>query len=260
MASIELTNIVRDFPEAQGRGRWRAIEDVSFKVETGEIVGILGPSGCGKSTLLNIVAGLDEGYGGRCLIDGVPVSEAFEKGFRVAYVFQQSRLLPWKTVRQNIEFVLKAAGRPQSTWQERIDAILRMVELSDFADFFPAQLSGGMQQRASIARAFAIEPDILLLDEPFSALDELTARRLRQSLLEIWREFRTTILFVSHNAMESTFLGDRVMIMGQGPGGRIREKISLAHLSRPRTYDDVGLFDASREVITAMQQYVDDLK
>jgi len=260
MASIQLENIVREFPEARGKGLWRAIDDVCLDVGSGEIVGILGPSGCGKSTLLNIVAGLDTGYDGRCLIDGVPIGDAIAKGFRVAYVFQQSRLLPWKTVRQNIEFVLKAAGHAQSTWRDRIDAMLQMVELSNFADFYPAQLSGGMQQRASIARAFAIQPHVLLLDEPFSALDELTARRLRQSLLEIWQEFRTTILFVSHNAMESTFLGDRVMIMGQGPGGRIREKIGLTHLPRPRTYDDVALFDTSRAVITAMQRYVDDLK
>lgn len=256
---IELHDVHREFPARGGRGRWKAVDGASFSVDTGQIVGLLGPSGCGKSTLLNVVAGLDTDFEGRCTIRNKPVDEQISNGLRVAYVFQESRLLPWKTLRQNIEFVLDAGGFARPEWRERTDRVLEMVELTKFADFFPGQLSGGMQQRAAIARAFAIEPEILLLDEPFSALDELTARRLRQSLLDIWSRFRTTILFVSHNAMESTFLGDRVLIMSRGPGGKIREEIDLRHMKRPRSYDDTELFETSKGVVAAMQSHVGDL-
>ena len=133
--------------------------------------------------------------------------------------------------------------------------MLELVELSKFADFYPQQLSGGMQQRASIARAFAIEPDVLLMDEPFSALDEMTARHLRASLLNIWSSFRTTIVFVSHNAMESAFLADRVMVMGHGPGGQIREEVSIAGVKRPRDYEDSLLFEKSKLVVNALRTY-----
>ena len=258
-AQIELRNVSKTFSDSEGRVAWTAVEDVSFAVRPGEIVGLLGPSGCGKSTLLSIVAGLDGVFAGDCRIEGRPVAERLNTGFRVAYVFQESRLLPWKTVRQNIEFVLRAAGIERAEWRARIDRVLARVELLDFADFYPRELSGGMQQRASIARAFAIEPDVLLLDEPFSALDELTARRLRQALLELWADFRTTVLFVSHNALESTFLGDRILIMSPGPAGRIRDTIDLSHLPRPRSYDDTVLFEASKRVVASMRQHVGDL-
>ena len=248
MALIELTDVSKTFP---GLG-WKALDRVSLSVEAGEIAGILGPSGCGKSTLLNIIAGLDEGFEGRATIRGRPIREQLARGFRVAYVFQEPRLMPWRTVRQNIEFVLEAAKFPKFGWRETTDHTLGLVELGSFAEFYPQQLSGGMQQRVSIARAFAIEPDILLMDEPFSALDELTARRLRERLLTLWAAYQTTILFVSHNAFESTFLADRVHVMGKGPGGRIREEIGLGGLPRPRAYDDTAVFEHSKHVVDTL--------
>ncbi|HWK64035.1 MAG TPA: ABC transporter ATP-binding protein [Rhizobiaceae bacterium] len=256
MSQISLTDIHKQFPGRGGKGGWKALDGVSFEVATGEIVGLLGPSGCGKSTLLNIVAGLDDHYEGAFTIQGKSFSQQIGMGFRIAYVFQEARLMPWRTLRRNIEFVLEAASFPRTEWAGRIDKVLGLVELTKFADFYPLQLSGGMQQRASIARAFAIEPDILLMDEPFSALDELTARRLRQSLLNIWAAFRTTILFVSHNAFESTFLGDRVLVMSQGPGGKIKEEIDLRHIARPRDYEDTELFEQSKRVVESLQRHV----
>ena len=258
MSQISLTDIYKQFPGRGGKGGWKALDGVSFEIATGEIVGLLGPSGCGKSTLLNIVAGLDDQFDGKLSIQGKSLAEQISNGFRIAYVFQEARLMPWRTLRQNIEFALEAADFPRTEWAGRIDRVLELVELSRFADFYPLQLSGGMQQRASIARAFAIEPDILLMDEPFSALDELTARRLRQSLLNIWAAFRTTILFVSHNAFESTYLGDRVLVMSPGPGGKIKEEISLRHISRPRDYEDTQLFEQSKRVVESLQRHVGD--
>ena len=255
MAQIDLRNIRKEF---HGRGAsqgWLALDGIDLSLEVGEIVGLLGPSGCGKSTLLNIVAGLDHAYEGSFTIQGKSIEEQIAAGFRVAYVFQEARLLPWKTVRGNVEFALKASKFPQSEWRERVDRVLGLVELGKFAEFYPGQLSGGMQQRASIARAFAIEPDILLMDEPFSALDEMTARHLRQSLLNIWSAFRTTILFVSHNAVEASFLADRVMIMGNGPGGKIRQEVSISGVKRPRSYVDTDLFEKSKGVINALRAH-----
>lgn len=258
MSQISLKDIHKQFPGRGPKAGLKALDGVSLDIAVGEIVGLLGPSGCGKSTLLNIVAGLDTGYEGTFTIQGKSFTDQIGAGFRVAYVFQEARLLPWRTLRENIEFALEAAEFARTEWAGRIDRVLGLVELSKFADFYPLQLSGGMQQRASIARAFAIEPDILLMDEPFSALDELTARRLRQSLLHIWSAFRSTILFVSHNAFESTFLGDRVCIMSPGPGGKIKEEIRLGHLPRPRDYEDSALFEQSKRVVESLQRHMGD--
>ena len=218
-ASIEINQVTKTFTGSQGAAGFKALDRASCSVAAGEFACILGPSGCGKSTLLNILSGLDDQFGGSALIQGRPIREQFAAGFRVGYVFQEPRLMPWRTVRENIEFALAASDFPTSTWGEKIDRCLALVELIDFGGFYPLQLSGGMQQRASIARAFAIEPDILLMDEPFSSLDELTARRLRQQLLTIWTNFRSTVLFVTHNTFEATFLGDKILMMTKGPGG-----------------------------------------
>jgi NitT/TauT family transport system ATP-binding protein len=250
---ISLRNISKEF--RTGKRITPVMENISLDIRTGEIVGLLGPSGCGKSTLLNIIAGLDKDYAGEVLISGQPLLEQLERGFRVAYVFQEPRLLRWRTLRRNIEFALEARGFPRTEWAGRIDKVLSLVELSRFADYYPDQLSGGMQQRASIARAFSIEPDILLMDEPFSALDELTARRLREGLLGIWQAFRSTILFVSHNAYEASFLGDRVAILSRGPNSRMTAEVDLTDLGRPRSYDDTRLFERSKELVTIMRAH-----
>lgn len=250
MTQITLSQVGKTYRSA-GREPLQVLKGIDLSIAPGEVVGLVGPSGCGKSTILNIVAGLDTQYSGSVSIQGRPMTEQLAAGFRVSYVFQESRLLPWYTVAQNIEFVLRAAQFPRSEWAERIRSVLELVGLSGFADFHPAQLSGGMQQRASIARAFAVDPDILLMDEPFSALDELTARKLRQSLLDIWGRFRSTILFVSHNAYESTFLADRILVMG---AGRIDEQLDLTDMPRPRSYDDPALFERSKDVIRILDR------
>jgi NitT/TauT family transport system ATP-binding protein len=253
MSQIQVSTVSKSFAGATKALR-QVLDGVSFSVAEGEVVGLLGPSGCGKSTLLNIVAGLDTQHTGSVTIQGRPMQEQLGAGFRVAYVFQESRLLPWYTLQQNLEFVLQAGDFARSEWAGRIERVLSAVGLTEFRDFYPRQLSGGMQQRASIARAFCIDPDILLMDEPFSALDELTARKLRQSLLGLWEKFRTTIVFVSHNAFESTFLADRILVMGQG---KITHEIDLRDAPRPRSYDDTGLFETSKRVIRTLEGHTD---
>ncbi|WPB57632.1 ABC transporter ATP-binding protein [Xylophilus sp. GOD-11R] len=249
MDQIHIRGLRKSFVSA---GRLRSVlDDIDLSVATGEVLGLVGPSGCGKSTLLNIVAGLDREHEGAVTIQGRPIGEQLGAGFRVAYVFQEPRLLPWYTLTQNLEFVLEAGGFARAEWARRIDDVLQAVRLGEFRHFYPAQLSGGMQQRASIARAFCIDPDILLLDEPFSALDELTARALRQSLLELWQRFRTTIVFVSHNAFEAAFLADRILVMGEG---RIHQELDLRGTARPRSYDDPAVFDASRQVVHHLER------
>jgi ABC-type nitrate/sulfonate/bicarbonate transport system ATPase subunit len=258
-ASIEIDQVTKTFPGHRGAAGLKALDRASCSVAAGEFVCILGPSGCGKSTLLNILSGLDENYEGSAEIHGRPVREQLSAGLRVGYVFQEPRLMPWRTVRQNIEFVLDVAGFPATQWRAKIDRCLALVQLTDFGDFYPLQLSGGMQQRASIARAFAIEPDILLMDEPFSSLDELTARQLRQQLLKIWMAYRSTVVFVTHNAFEAAFLSDRILIMTKGPGGKFCDDIDLKFLSRPRSYEDADVFEASRQVVRRLTGHIGSL-
>lgn len=254
MKSILLTRVSKMF-NAENGSELRVLDDFSLRVEPGEVIGLLGPSGCGKSTVLNIVAGLDHQFSGSVEIGGTSVTAARAPDFRVSYVFQESRLLPWLTIARNIEFVLEAAHFPRKQWANRISHVLELVGLLEFKDYYPLQLSGGMQQRASIARAFSIEPDVLLMDEPFSALDELTARKLRQSLLSIWGEFKTTILFVSHNAFEAAYLADRLLVMGKGASGRVAEEINLISVARPRNYDSTALFEKSKEIVQALDRH-----
>ena len=259
-ASIEISNVTKTYPPRGTSAGWKALDRATFSVSPGEFVCILGPSGCGKSTLLNILSGLDDQYEGLAAIHGRSVGQSGVKepsiGSRIAYVFQEPRLMPWRTVRANIEFALAASNFKPSEWKERIDNCLALVELSQFSEFYPLQLSGGMQQRAAIARAFSIEPDVLLMDEPFSALDELTARRLRQQLLTIWEKFRSTVLFVTHNAFEATFLSDRILMMTKGPGGKFCDEVELSDLSRPRSYEDVRVFEKSRFVVERLVSHI----
>jgi ABC-type nitrate/sulfonate/bicarbonate transport system ATPase subunit len=255
-ASIEITGLSKVFPSRNGGASLKALDRATFSVKPGEFVCILGPSGCGKSTLLNILSGLDDQYEGLASIHGRRVDHKIAEGARIAYVFQEPRLMPWRTVRANIEFALAASRFSPSEWRERIDRCLALVELSPYGDFYPLQLSGGMQQRASIARAFAIEPDVLLMDEPFSSLDELTARRLRQQLLTIWEKYRSTVLFVTHNAFEATFLSDRILVMTRGPGGKFCDEIELSDLPRPRSYEDVRVFEMSRTVVERLVAHI----
>jgi NitT/TauT family transport system ATP-binding protein len=242
---ICIRSLTKEFPPRQGAGeRLRVIKNLNLAVAPHEFVCILGRSGCGKSTLLNAIAGLDQDFGGVIEIDGKAVSGG-RPPVRIAYLFQEPRLLPWLTAERNVDFVLRSCRVPYSQWRERKNRYLGMTGLDRFRSYFPHQLSGGMAQRLALVRGLCIEPDILLMDEPFSGLDELTARRLRVDLLNIWRETRKTVIFVTHNAFEATFLADRILVMVQG---EFRAEMPV-RISRPRDYDDPGIFDINRSVV-----------
>jgi NitT/TauT family transport system ATP-binding protein len=255
--AIECRDIVKTFPTRDGGVR-TVLDHASFTAGDGEFVCILGPSGCGKSTFLNILSGLDTRFEGTARVHGIDVRSPEIARIRSSYIFQEARLLPWRTVGQNLELVLQASTFRPSEWPARIDHHLEMVGLLDFKDYHPNQLSGGMQQRASIARAFCVEPDVLYMDEPFSALDELSARKLRQDLLDIWSAQRTTVVFVTHNALEATFLADRILIMKRGPESTFRDEVDLADLPRPRSSDAQDVFDRSRDVVGRLIGIVGD--
>jgi ABC-type nitrate/sulfonate/bicarbonate transport system ATPase subunit len=255
-ADILISNLSKEFPARDRAVGWKALDNVNLEVRSGEFVTILGPSGCGKSTLLNIISGLDGRYSGAVAVSERQDSHVKRRA-RIAYLFQEPRLLPWRTVRGNIEFALDAAAIPKSEWRSRADRWIELVGLKGFSEFFPLQLSGGMQQRAAIARAFSIEPDILLMDEPFSALDELTARRMRQELLTLWEADRRTVVFVTHNSLEAVYLSDRILIMNRGPNSRIRDEIQLDDLPRPRSFDDPKQFEIQQDVLKKLLLHVD---
>jgi len=216
----------------EGAERYLALDGIQLDVSQGEFVCLLGPSGCGKSTLLNILAGFERATDGSVDFEGAPVRGAGRD--RVMF-FQDAgaALLPWLSVEENVRFALRVRSVPKAEWPAIIDKYLAMVGLEEHRRKFPAQLSGGMRQRLQIARALAVEPKVLLMDEPFGALDALTRRRMHGFLLDIWRRTRTTIVFVTHDIAEAITLADRICVMSVGPGSRIVEVIEV-RLPRPR--------------------------
>jgi NitT/TauT family transport system ATP-binding protein len=225
---ISVRGIGRVHPTAQGD--FVALDGVSLDIADNEFVTVVGPSGCGKSTLLNILAGLDAPTTGTALVDGVEVrGPGPERGV----IFQQYALFPWLTVRQNVEFGLRTAGVPKAERRRRAEHFIALVGLERFADALPKTLSGGMKQRCAIARAYAVDPSILLMDEPFGALDALTRVRLQEQLLDTWTAERRTVLFITHDVDEAVFLANRVIVMAAQPG-RIFDTVEV-DLPYPRT-------------------------
>ena len=208
-------------------GELDVLRDIDVAVEPGEFIALVGPSGCGKTTLLRIVAGLEPASAGDVKLDGRAVGgPGGERGF----VFQSDNLLPWRTVFGNAIIGPEIAGRAGAAEQSRTRALLRLVGLEGFEHYYPRQLSGGMRQRVNLARALAIDPDILLMDEPFSALDAQTRQIMQTELMRIWEEGRKTVLFVTHQIDEAVFLADRVLVFARRPG-RLRESVDRAAAS-----------------------------
>ena len=207
-----------------------ALDDINLKVSPGEFICLLGPSGCGKSTLLNAIAGFSPPTAGSIVVDGRPVQAP---GPDRGMVFQEYALFPWMTVEKNIAFGLEIKKQPKARIKEKVSALLEMLNLQDFRDRYPKDLSGGMRQRVAIARVLALDSPILLMDEPFGALDSLTRRNLQDELLRIWTEFRKTIIFVTHSIEESIYLADRIVVMTYRPG-TIKKIVSV---SMPRQRD-----------------------
>lgn len=242
MAGIVARGLSKRYPLAQGEGKL-ALSEVDLTIRDGEFVCLLGPSGCGKTTLLNILGGLEPSFAGTVQFTG-SATDTGRTGPKRGYMFQEPRLLPWLRVRDNLRFVL---GRRAP--EAQLEAWLERVGLGGSGDLFPSQLSVGMQQRVAVARALITEPEVLFMDEPFSALDELTALRVRGELLELWREQRCTVVFVTHNPLEAVYLADRVLVMTPSPG-RITQEIRVSErFPRPRDAEDAALWRLSREVV-----------
>lgn len=249
--SIELSGVFRSY--ANSRGSFTpALQNIDLEIEQGEFVCIVGPSGCGKSTLLTLIAGLDRPTTGQIMVDGVPVKGP---GTDRILLFQELGLFPWLNVRQNVEFGLKMAGISKEERKERARIFLRMVHLSHFEDHYIHQLSGGMKQRVALARSLALRPKILLMDEPFAALDAQTRDMLHDELERIWKETAPTIVFVTHNVREAVRLGDRVLLMSFRPG-RIKAQFEVA-LDRPRHVEDSDVAQLSKEILGQLREEID---
>jgi NitT/TauT family transport system ATP-binding protein len=228
-----------------------ALEKISFDVKAGEFICLLGPSGCGKTTLLHLIAGLEKADSGRILVDK---KEITGPGRDRVVIFQEPALFPWLNVMDNVSFGLDCAGIPKKDQSKKVMEYLRLVGLSSFRKAYTHELSGGMKQRIALARALALEPDILLMDEPFAALDAQTRDMLHTELQEIWQKTGTTILFVTHNVREAFVLGDRVLLLSARPG-RLK-KAFQCNLPRPRYIEDFALVEATREVLTDLREEV----
>ena len=217
---VSVTNVDKQY--ANGT---LAISGIDLEVRAGEFVSLVGPSGCGKSTLLRIIAGLGDATTGTVLVDGKTPGDAQTRG-QSSFVFQEATLLPWRPVCQNVELPLELMNVPRSEWAERVGEALEMVGLSSFAGAYPRELSGGMKMRVSIARALVTRPRLLLMDEPFGALDEITRQKLNDDLMRVKDLTGATVIFVTHNVFEAVFLSSRIVVMSVRPG-RILQEIAV---------------------------------
>lgn len=236
--ALSIQNVTKSY--GRGQRRLDALAETSLEITPGDFVSIIGPSGCGKTTLLKVMGDVIAPTAGAVMIDGKPARNA--RRFReIGVVFQSPVLLPWRTVRENVLLpfqISRSGGRLRKVprdRQESVDRLLETVGLADFADRFPMELSGGMQSRVSLARSLVYEPSVLLMDEPFSALDELTRTEMALHLLEVWERFRTTVVFVTHHIEEAVLLSNRVLVMSHRPG-QIRRDMTV-DLPRPRSLD-----------------------
>jgi NitT/TauT family transport system ATP-binding protein len=231
LVAIEVANLSHVYAGAQGAVP--ALEDISMRVGAGRFVVIVGPSGCGKTSLLMMLAGLRSQSRGTILCHGRPIADPDPQ--RVGVIFQEASLYPWLTALDNIEFPLSLRGAPREERRQRARAMLELVGLEGFGERFPHELSGGMKQRVSIARGLVQDPPVLLMDEPFAALDEQTRMTMGHELLRIWSTTSKTVVFITHSLTEAVYLADEVLVMSARPG-RIIDRIAVA-LPRPRSYD-----------------------
>ena len=252
MTKLQLRNITKMFNTSDSsKSSVTAVENVTLQIEEGEFVCFVGPSGCGKSTLLNILAGLDKPTEGEIILNGHPINGT---GPDRIMVFQENALFPWLKVIDNVEFGLKLAGLNKTKRREIAMHYLDTMQLTRFADSYIYQLSGGMKQRVSLARALVMDPEILLMDEPFAALDSQTRDLLLVELQLIWARTRKTIIFVTHNILESVCLGDRVVVFTNRPG-RVKRQIVIDY-RRPRLSEDDGLQPFYRNVLDQLKSEV----
>src|ERR1700753_435949 len=235
---------------AQGGRRIEALRGANLRVRKGEFICLIGASGCGKSTLLRMAAGFEQATSGESLMWGMPISGP---GPSRGMVFQDYGLFPWLSVRDNIGFGPKSRGRPRAEVRETVDRFIELVGLTDFADVYPHQLSGGMKQRVAIARVLANDAEIVLMDEPFGALDAMTRERLQDELVELWSRTALTVLFVTHSIEEAIFLADRVVVMSPGPG-RIENESEIT-LPRPRDVVSSEFNDIRRELSSQLHSH-----
>jgi len=245
-SAITIDRLTKKFPSPGSSGdKFVVLHDISLAVDEGKFVSIVGPSGCGKSTLLNVIAGIESYDGGNVTIH--PNANRTGSKPRIGYVFQSPRLLNWLTVENNIHFVLEAQNVPRQRWRDLVAQNLEMVGLAGQERNYPLSLSGGMQQRVAIARALAIEPDILLMDEPFSHLDAITARKIRFDLMDILARAKPTILFVTHDLAEAVFLSDHIYMMSTKPA-RIFKQVAI-DIPRPRQPEDSEIVDLEKTLV-----------
>jgi NitT/TauT family transport system ATP-binding protein len=244
---VALDSISLSYKTTSGE-RLLALDNISLEVKPGEFLCIVGPSGCGKSTLLHLIAGLNPQTSGKVLVDGTPVSGP---GPDRILIFQELGLFPWLTVAGNVEFGMKMKNVPKAEREEKVQYYLRLVHLSKFKDSYIHQLSGGMRQRVALARALATEPDVLLMDEPFAALDAQTRDLLHDELERLWSETGRTIIFVTHNVREAVRLGDRVALLTFRPG-RVKQEFSV-NLARPRHMEQTDVARTARDILDCLR-------
>jgi NitT/TauT family transport system ATP-binding protein len=249
---VEIKNLAMVFPTPRGDSCQSIFDGIDLNVAKGSFTCILGPSGCGKSTLLNIINGILQPTHADCLkVGGEDIRENPDARRHMGYIFQHSRLLPWRTLKENVIFALKGLRiQPAENWEELMHKYFRVVGLENYMDYFPNQVSGGMQQRASIVRAWANEPRVLLMDEPFSHLDEITARELRTELIRLWSEEKgeekKTVIFVTHDMSEAIYLADELYMLTKCPDARFfhHQKIDIPRIRDP---EDERLFEIERD-------------
>jgi NitT/TauT family transport system ATP-binding protein len=253
--AIEARGLTKVFPARDRNPEVHALDRVDLIQSEGEFLAIMGPSGCGKTTLLNIAAGFETADAGVCLVNGKPVDSI---GPDRGVVFQEYALFPWMTVERNVTFAMHAAGKWTADAPARVTSILERMGVVNFRHAFPKDLSGGMRQRVAIARILAIDSPVMLMDEPFGALDALTRSVLQEELMTLWTEMRKTILFITHSVDEAVYLADRVMVMTPRPGRVVRD-ITI-DLPRPRDITDVRFNQYKRDILDVIHPTLSALR